>query len=666
MTFLHPSFFWALGVLSIPIIIHLFNFRRTTRVFFSNTRFLKQVKESTTAKRKLKHYLILASRLLFLFFLVVAFAQPILPAKEEQVNNHNVVFYLDNSQSMSVPLQDRTRALEAGLTFINRIVEAFPLDSRYKLITNDFAPFSNSFKTKTEILELLSQVRVSPVSRSVAEVKERIRRNEAVRDQEIFWISDFQKSTAGTTQNTPGDTTLNWHLVPIQLEDFSNVFVDTIYLDNPFASSGEKNVLRVRVRNEGSESVDQLATKLTINGVQAGTTSIDVPAGGVSEAMFDLTTRLTGLNEASFTFSDFPVSFDNDFFFTLNFKEKIRVLEVRTSNNETPVQNVYGNVQVFTYQGFPVGNFNYSSLNEADLVVLNGFNRVEPALAGAVQEYLRKGGAVFFIPGPSPDIESLKTFLQLPGLKRGSGTTVQDLGKPDFNNPFFENVFEEQSSSVVMPRASQLLDWGTDRSAILKFKTDKPFISRFDREGTVFLMATPLEDGFTDFYNHALFVPVMYRMASGSKKNQQRLYYTLQENFLSLRIDSLAIDEQVRLVNGEEILPSQRRAGQQVLLDLPKFTLKTGFYKVVAQKDTVDLVAFNAAKNESLLDQFTAEEAKAFFANGSQVSIFDAADTETFSKEIKERYLGTPLWKYAIVLALLFLLAEVLLIRFLK
>ena len=103
MTFLYPSFLWALAVLSVPVIIHLFNFRRTTRIYFSNNRFLKQVKESTSAKRKLKHYLILASRLLFLLFLVLTFAQPMIPAAEQTVNYRNIVLYLDNSQSMSAP-----------------------------------------------------------------------------------------------------------------------------------------------------------------------------------------------------------------------------------------------------------------------------------------------------------------------------------------------------------------------------------------------------------------------------------------------------------------------------------------------------------------------------------------------------------------------------------
>src|SRR5690349_7787683 len=101
MSFLYPTFLWALAALSIPIIIHLFNFRKTTRIYFSNTRFLKQVKEATTAKRRIKHYLILLSRLLALAFLVFAFAQPVIPAREKLTGNKNIVLYLDNSLSMS-------------------------------------------------------------------------------------------------------------------------------------------------------------------------------------------------------------------------------------------------------------------------------------------------------------------------------------------------------------------------------------------------------------------------------------------------------------------------------------------------------------------------------------------------------------------------------------
>lgn len=107
MIFQFPSFLWALGALLIPILIHLFNFRKTTRIYFSNTRFLKQVKQETTQKRKIKQYLILAARLLFVFFLVMAFAQPFLPAAEQVGSQKNVAIYIDNSLSMSAPVAEK-------------------------------------------------------------------------------------------------------------------------------------------------------------------------------------------------------------------------------------------------------------------------------------------------------------------------------------------------------------------------------------------------------------------------------------------------------------------------------------------------------------------------------------------------------------------------------
>lgn len=665
MTFLYPSFFWALGVLSIPIIIHLFNFRKTRRVYFSNNRFLKKVKENTTAKRKLKHYLILASRMLFLFFLVAAFCQPMLPAREEQVNHQNVVFYLDNSQSMSAPIRDRTRGLDAGISFITQIVEAFPVDARYKLLTNDFAPYSNTFKTKAEIQELLSQVRLSPVSRTIDEVKQRILQDRLSREQEIFWISDFQKSTTGSVNQANTDSLFRWHLVPITFDELANVFVDTVFLDNPFASSGERNVLRAKVRNDGKQNVDQLNVKFNVNGIQAGAATIQVPAGGVSEVAFELTTRLAGLNRGSLTFNDYPVSFDNVFYFSLNYKDKIRVIEIKNTNDVTPIEKVYGNSEIFTYRGSPVSNFNYSTLNEADLVIVNSLDQIDQSLQFALRDYLNRNGVVFLIPGKEPDAASLKTFLQLPVFNRVTSRTMQDLERPEYSNPFFENVFEERSNAMVMPKALPVVDWGSDRSAILHFKNDRPFLSRFSGQGTLYVMASPLEPSFTDFYNHALFVPVMYRVATTSKKNDQKLYYQLKESLLTLRLDSLPEDEQLKLVDEEEIIPGQRQIGRQVVLDLPRYTIKTGFYNVVAAGDTVDLLAFNPDRQESLMAQYPENQISSFFG-GSNTRIFESSDTDSFGNEIKERYLGTPLWKYAIMLALLFLTIEVLLIRFLK
>ena len=664
MSFLYPSFLWALLALAIPVIIHLFNFRKTTQVLFSNNRFLKEVKEATTAKRRLKHYLILFSRLVFLFFLIITFCQPIIPAVEQLGNGRNIILYLDNSQSMSAQTIDQNRGLELGISFARSIVDLFPPDTRYKLLTNDFSPTSNTYKTKTEILDLLTQIRLSPVSRAHKEVVDRISQAKTTRNQEVFWISDLQKSTQG--QIVRWDSLSKLHLVPIQFSKQSNVFVDTAYLENPFAAGGGKNVLHVKVRNDGDKAAERLNLKLTINETQAATTSINIPAKGTAETSFDLSTTLSGLNETKLAFNDFPITFDNDFYMALNFTDKIRIVEIRSTDVRTVVEKVFGNKQIFDFSSYSVSNFNYSLLSKADLVVVNGLNTVDIPLANALRDYVGNLGTILFFPGSKPDVVNLKNFLQLPLVNIPDGTVQQELDKPDFSNPFFENVFEEKSVSIAMPRGIKLLDWGNDRSAILRFKNDQPFLSRFDQRGKLYVVATALQAGQTDFFNHALFVPVMYRIASSSVRNESKLYYTLRESFIQLRADSLQGEEPLRWVGEEEIVPAQRKLSDLVIFDLPKFSIVKGFYKIVANRDTVSLLAFNLDKAESLLDQYTGEEMKNLLGSGDHVTIFKVGAQEAFSNEIKERYLGTPLWKYALLLAMFFLLMEILLIRFLK
>ncbi|HMX40777.1 MAG TPA: BatA domain-containing protein [Saprospiraceae bacterium] len=64
MSFVFPAFLAALAVLAIPIIIHLFYFRRFKKVYFTNVRFLKEVKEETSNRQKLRNLLVLLMRCL--------------------------------------------------------------------------------------------------------------------------------------------------------------------------------------------------------------------------------------------------------------------------------------------------------------------------------------------------------------------------------------------------------------------------------------------------------------------------------------------------------------------------------------------------------------------------------------------------------------------------
>lgn len=661
MSFLYPSFLWALSALAIPILIHLFNFRRTTRVFFSNTRALQQVREVTTARRKLKHYLVLLCRLLFLAFLVLAFAQPVIPAREDAGGHRDITIYLDNSFSMSAQMDGGTRALDASVAFATEIIDLFPQDTRYRLLTNDFAPSANTRKARDEVADLLTQVRLSPVTRTAADIINRIRLSDPGREEEVFWISDFQQSTFGAPPAP--DTTIRWHLVPVMPSVNNNIFIDTAYLDNPFAIGQERNSLTVRMRNDGNREREQLNVKLTINGIQAATTAVTIPAGAMRDVTFDLATGLAGLNRAQVSFNDMPISFDNEFYLALNYNERINVLEIKPDNRTTPIRQVFGNSQVFNYNGFPAGNFNYSLLDQADIVVLNGVDP-DPALANALRAFIDDYGTLLFIPRADGNVESYRNLLGIPVTLRDQAA-MQELDPPDFDNPFFENVFEERAVSMAMPRAARLLEWGDDRSALLRFRNGAPFLSSLQQGGRIFLLASPLADAFTDFSRNALFVPVMYRMASTAKRTSAKPYYTLNESLVTLKADSLTSEEPIRLKGEQEVIPAQRIVGDRILLDIPRHSITQGFYYVTLDADTLDLLAFNPDRDESRMATYNVQDVLNLMS-GAKVSVFEATTPEAFSKEIKDRYLGKTLWKYAVMLALAFLLAEILLLRFMK
>ncbi len=627
MIFQFPSFLWALGALLIPILIHLFNFRKTTQIYFSNTRFLKQVKQETTQKRKIKQYLILAARLLFVFFLVMAFAQPFLPAAEQVGSQKNVAIYIDNSLSMSAPVAEKKRAIDEASERVREIVTALPADVKYQLITNDFASFSNSFKAKSEVEDELSRLRLSSISRNAQEIESRIL-DEA---NTLFWISDFQSATFGSVSKT--DSSLLIKLVPIKTSKLSNVLVDTVYLENPSITKGEKNTIHVRLRNVGS----------------------------TNSLVFDLPTNLNELNKAVLSFSDYPVSFDNEFYFTLNLTSRLKVIEIKSVKEVTPVERVFGNKELFAFNSFQAANLNYSLLNDADLIVVNQLEKIELPLLTTLNS-LRKNHSILLIPALLPDEDSYQQLIR-GAVKINKQEQPLSLALPDFKAPLFQNVFEEINSAMAMPVATRVLDWGADRSAILTFKDGRPFLSQVN---DLFVLACPLIKSTTDFYAHALFVPVMYRLASLGSRNQERLYHSLSSTVFSFEGDSLLGEVPIKMIGKQEVIPAQHRIGSRIILELPKFLLERGFYSMVLQKDTLGLVAFNLTKEESLLENLKPEQVKLRLGGSPSISIFDAGSTDAFRNEIKERYLGTPLWKYAIVLALLFLLAEILLIRFLK
>ncbi|WKN41194.1 BatA domain-containing protein [Tunicatimonas pelagia] len=718
MSFVYPSFLWGLLALAIPIIIHLFNFRRTKKIYFSNNQFLKNVKETTTSKLKVKHLLILLARLAFIAFLVLTFAQPYLPGENDDEagsgENPLVYLYLDNSLSMSSELANGVRGIDQGVSFVDEIATYYPRNTQYKLLTNGFGSFSRVPKSGEELTDLVTNVSLTGVARGLDEVLQKIQgdvqltgmQGNEIQRADVYLISDFQKSTIGEIQGSKlgEDTTLQVNLVPVQSSYQHNVFVDSMYLANPFMMAGQANELAVALRNEGGEAVENLIVRLLINEQQVGSGSVDINAYATNTVNFPLNFPLQQQNQCRVVFEDYPVTFDNEFFFTLNLGDKINVLEITSNlaatrvNSATNVARVYANESVFNFQSFSIDNLDYSLLDNTNLLILNeieGGNQNASVLLPYIREFLEDEGHMVFILPSSGDVSFLSEVTQNTSLAAqrqtytdSTGVRTVTLANPDLANPFFDNMFEGQADNFDMPFAVPLVNHNLPGSSLLRYKTGDPYLlslrTPFTSGDQIFVFSTPLRQEFTSLYRHAIFVPVMYRLASMSKSLDVPLYYPMDENTITLEASRL-LDSASREATGprylyklrrdeQELIPTQRAVNGRLLMEVPQNILEAGFYELVRTEEAANAadsavgllsLSFNNTESESLVEPYTVDELQQQIEGIEGVSLYEADDVEGFTALMQSKNDQVALWKYALLLALASLLAEILLIRFL-
>ncbi|HEX8546685.1 MAG TPA: BatA domain-containing protein [Cytophagaceae bacterium] len=674
MSFIYPQFLYALAAISIPVIIHLFNFQKPKKVFFSNIEFLKAVKQSTSNKLKLKHLLILLARILFIAFLVLAFAQPFLRSDNAgDIGTKQIVaFYLDNSYSMQNEKEGAV-SLESGIKAITQVSELYPKSSRFILITNDFEAKDDYLRDVDQLKERLTELKFSNIYRDFLSVSKRIERIEEGQSKNIFFISDFQKSTTGDLNKLSLDSANRYYLVPIKGENHSNLYVDSIGLKTPLIRPDENNTLEVTLVNTSAEKIEDRIVKLYIDNIQVSSANITIPASGKQRTVFNFSVSGGEDKKCKISFDDSPVSFDNDYFFTLNVSPKINILHI-TDATKTYIDKVYENENVFRITKTLSGSIDYTAISGANEVVLENVTEINASLTDALVAFVKKGGSLFIVPSSKPDLTSYSDMFRKIGMPIGS-VVVSDTANanlftivpPDINNPFFQNIFEKLDKNLNLPYASPVFSGANGRTRLLSLKNGGVLLSSNTLgSGKVYLLNTAFDGKMTNLPYHALFVPVMYKVAFRSKNESERLAYNFDEGTIPVKMNNVSANTIFELKTDQiKLIPNQRLAEDNLYLEIPNMDLKPGYYSLVKKDSVVRTLAFNYSKKESIMDFYQQEELNELKGMYPNVQVYSSTDTSDFVKDFKKDNIGISLWKYCIVLSLIFLMTEVLLIRLL-
>jgi Aerotolerance regulator N-terminal len=687
MSFLSPTFLWSLLAVGIPIAIHLFNFRRTRRVLFSNVSLLKNVEMETSSFRKLKQYLILAARVLAVAALALAFCQPYLPSKSKYGTDAQSItsMYLDNSFSMQNE-DNNQRYLDIATGKIDQLLTLFRNATRMQLITNDFGSQEQMLSTSSYLKDRLTTLKLAHTPRSLPNVYKRqsnlLAQQAANSRSQLFWFSDFQKNTVGDISKMPIDSLHRVFLVPVQAKTTRNVFVDSVWLNTPFVREYQNNILYVKVSNSGNEDVQNLVVKLFLDNVQVSTAPVSLPANGTATTAFNFNIKGKGFKRGRITFDDYPITFDNEYFFVLNASPTIRVLHLQgQGSSNRAIANVFSNDSLFILKSFNANNADVGQLKNADIVIIESLEQVEGTLRAEIESFVRKGGSLLVIPPANPDAGVYGSFLMNLGIngltpRPGAPTSLVPLAAPDRGSPFFSDVFEQsiKQENLEMPIASPVWQWQANGSTLLSLRSGEAFLTQSAvQRGKVYVLAVPLQDTYGSFAQNALFVPTLYKMAAQSVK-EQRTAYSFEENTMVITIPEAPQNTVFKLKKDKlEIIPIQRLNGNQLMIEIPKSDqlhanqeAESGYYELQKDGQTLQLLAFNHDNQESKLDYYSPAELRELFKNQPTVQVFDNVTDGDFVKEFEKQNLGVSLWKYFLWAALAFLLAEILIIRLMK
>ncbi len=672
MKFIYPQFLWALSLIIVPVLIHLFNFRRYKLVYFSNVSFLQSIKKDSKSKSTLRNILVLVSRILAIVFLVLAFARPYIPDnyKVETGRNKVVSLYIDNSFSMENtgvkgPLIElaKIKAIES--------IHSFSPGTKFNLITNDFNSEYKNVVEKDQIIDWLQSVKISKSVRNISEIinyhNNVIVSNDSLNEHILFMISDFQKSTSDIDKLNINEE-VSYFAIFLKQNISSNVIVDSLWFESPGQYIGKEEKLLIRITNDSPDELIDLPVQLFINDTLKGALNVNIQPNNDSVVSIPFIHRRYGNFYGKVSISDFPVTFDNTLYFNYSISPRLKVLVISDNSGSYPFKlfqsDSYFDADITSSLTIP-----YNTFNSYKMIVVDGLYSITNGLATNLEKYILNGGSVLIAPSDKINIQEycqLCNRIGIPCL----GDFVQNKGQVSYINyqhRIFENAFSKHPDKANLPYFSGYFNiFSNSRTVsdvLLKSESGISVLNHYNAgKGEVYLSALPFSEECTNIIIHPVFVPFLYNSALQSGGIFS--LYRVIEPLIVLEIDkndnggNVIIREQ----GGDKtIYPELFTSGTKI--GIHSEYINAGHYNIVSNERVSEIVSVNDNRKESKIAQYSESELKEKL---TKLNINTITSEEIIETKAKEWESGIYIHRLMLWLVLLFILAEVLLLRFYK
>ncbi|AXT59394.1 VWA domain-containing protein [Aquimarina sp. AD10] len=641
MQFKHPEFLYALFALIIPILVHLFQLRRFQKVDFTNVQFLKSVTIQTRKSSQIKKWLTLLARLLALTGIIIAFAQPFLASEKVVGKKNETAIYLDNSFSMQAKGSKGSLLKRA----VQDILSELPEDETVSIFTNT-ETFTNVTKKdiQNDLLQLEYSSNQIPYNAAFLKAKQTLGLTSET-NKRIIMISDFQQKEEPFS--LPTDASSQTNLVQLKPVTKQNISIDSLFLQR---NTDNELFLKVLV-SDTDANADNTSIALYNDDKLIAKTAVSIPRNGsaTTEFRLDEGIKING----RVTLEDPAITFDNSRFFTINAPEKIKVVAIN-GENDNFIKNIF-TTDEFVLVSNATESFNYNDISDANLIIINEVKQIPISLINAIKPFVEQGGTVCIIPSEEGDLVSYQQFINSFSAQSLLAPKVQEkkITKINFSHPLYKGVFDKTITNFQYPKVNSYYQ-ANATNVVLSFEDNSPFLYKTN---SLYIFTAAINTKNSNFKNSPLIVPTLYNIGKQSLQLSDISYTIGRSNSYDVPI-SLGQDGIISLISDQEnSIPLQQSFPTKVRITTEDIPAKSGIYSLQDKNKIIQYVSYNYDSSESDLQYYSLSSNENYTLNSSVTELFDQIKEETSINE---------LWKWFVIFALIFLLIEILLLKFLK
>ena len=646
MQFKHPEILYFLFLLVIPILVHLFQLRRFKKEYFTNVRLLKELSIQTRKSSKIKKWLLLATRLLLLTCLIIAFAQPFFKAKDTKNSSNEMYIVLDNSFSM----QAKGQKGELLKRVVQELLEHTPENQTFSLITNSETFWNTDIKSiRTELQNLKYSALPFQLESAMAKIKSR----KSVFNKDVVVITDAVGLEPKQLKSIDSD--FNTYFIVPKAEQENNTSIDSVFIHQTLddfyeiglklSAFGEKDKqIPVALYNQNN----LIAKTLTKLKTKDKTIYFTIPKKDFH-------------GYASIT--DNGLEYDNNLYFSISKPKKNNVISIGISEKSTFLSRIYTNDE-FNFNNFSIETLDYNALEKQNSIVLNELDEIPQALQTTLKSFVEKGGNLVLIPSAKTSTANINPFLKIFGnIQLKSMENKEKLvTKINFNDPLFSGVFENKINNFQYPKTKTSFGIVGSNPAALYYEDQTAFLISINKPpdtsgSSVYIFTAPINLDNSNFQQSPLIVPTFYKMGVNSQNNGVNAI-TIGTNNPILVDATLSKDEILNVKNETEtFIPIQQILNSKVKLTFNDFPVQAGNFGIYSQNERLQNISFNYNRTESDLAQANKDILSDYKTIDSIETVFDSLQTDRTDSQI---------WKWFVIFALLFLVTEMAIIRFVK